>query len=72
MAIATRFGRPGAPNDQAWIESLFGHLKGEWPHLEKIRHPGTLAAALDRIRIRRRSAGCVRRSRSRSRRSCGG
>ncbi len=42
MAIACRFGRPGVPNDQAWIESLFGHVKGEWPHLEKIRDAGTL------------------------------
>jgi transposase InsO family protein len=50
MAIATRFGRPGTPTDQAWIESLFGHLKTEWPHLEKIREPGTLVAELDRIR----------------------
>ncbi len=22
------------------IETLFGHVKGEWPHLEKIRDPG--------------------------------
>jgi putative transposase len=29
MAIATRFGRPGVPQDQAWIETLFGHVKGE-------------------------------------------
>jgi transposase InsO family protein len=50
MAIATRFGRPGTPTDQAWIESLFGHVKTEWPHLEKIRDPGTLVAELDRVR----------------------
>ena len=30
-AIAQRFGRPGTPADQAWIETLFGHVKGEWP-----------------------------------------
>ena len=34
--IASRFGRPGTPTDQAWIETLFGHVKTEWPHLEKI------------------------------------
>ena len=34
--IAARFGRPGTPTDQAWIETLFGHVKTEWPHLEKI------------------------------------
>jgi putative transposase len=50
MAIATRFGRPGVPTDQAWIESLFGHVKTEWPHLEKIRDSGTLVAELDRVR----------------------
>jgi putative transposase len=48
--IATHFGRPGTPNDQAWIESLFGHVKTEHPHLEKIKDPGELEAELDRIR----------------------
>jgi transposase InsO family protein len=42
-AIMQRFGRPGTPTDQAWIESLFSHVKTEWPHLEKIRDPGELA-----------------------------
>ena len=31
-SIAARFGRPGTPTDQAWIETLFGHIKTEWPH----------------------------------------
>lgn len=48
--IAQHFGRPGTPNDQAWIESFFGHLKGEFPHLDKIRDPGELEAELDRLR----------------------
>jgi transposase InsO family protein len=48
--IATHFGRPGTPNDQAWIESLFGHVKTEHPHLEKIKDPGELERELDRIR----------------------
>jgi putative transposase len=47
-AIMQRFGRPGTPTDQAWIESLFGHVKTDWPHLEKIRDPGQLALELDR------------------------
>jgi len=34
--IAQRFGRPHTPTDQAWIESLFGHVKTENPHLETI------------------------------------
>src|SRR5437762_7249883 len=49
--IAQHFGRPGTPNDQAWIESLFGHVKTEFPHLDKIRDPGELEAELDRIRV---------------------
>lgn len=48
--IAQHFGRPGTPNDQAWIESFFGHLKGEFPHLDKITDPGDLEAELDRLR----------------------
>jgi transposase InsO family protein len=50
MAIATRFGRPGVPQDQAWIETLFGHVKGEWPHLEKTRDAGALETELDHVR----------------------
>ena len=49
-SIAARFGRPGTPTDQAWIETLFGHVKTEWPHLEKITDPNTLRAELDNAR----------------------
>ena len=49
-AIMQRFGRPGTPTDQAWIETLFGHVKGEWPHLTKIRDPGELTLELDQVR----------------------
>ncbi len=45
-AIAQHFGRPGTPTDQAWIESLFGHLKHEWPHLLAISDPAVLRAEL--------------------------
>lgn len=48
--IAQHFGRPGTPNDQAWIESLFGHVKDEHPHLDKITDPGELEAELDAVR----------------------
>lgn len=48
--IAQHFGRPSTPNDQAWIESFFGHLKGEFPHLDKIKDPGELERELDRLR----------------------
>lgn len=46
-AIAQHFGRPGTPTDQAWIESLFSHLKGEWPHLDRIKDPAMLRAELE-------------------------
>jgi transposase InsO family protein len=49
--IAQHFGRPSTPNDQAWVESFFGHLKGEFPHLEKTAGAGELQAELDRLRL---------------------
>jgi putative transposase len=51
VAIAQQFGRPHTPQDQAWIETLFGHIKGEWPYLEKITDPGELEAELDQRRL---------------------
>ncbi|MGH8940477.1 MAG: integrase core domain-containing protein, partial [Actinomycetes bacterium] len=45
-AIAQHFGRPGTPTDQAWIESLNGHIKSEYPHLLAIADPATLRAEL--------------------------
>lgn len=45
-AIAQHFGRPGTPTDQAWIESLNGHIKIEYPHLLAIRDPQTLRAEI--------------------------
>ena len=51
-AIHQHFGRPGTPTDQAWIESLFGHVKAEWPHLNQIRDPATLRAELALVRER--------------------
>jgi len=50
-ALAMHIGRPGTPTDQAHIESFFGHIKGEWPHLEKIRDPLVLEAALEEVRV---------------------
>jgi putative transposase len=51
-AIHQHFGRPGTPTDQAWIESLFGHVKAEWPHLNAICDPATLRAELAVVRER--------------------
>ncbi len=49
-SIAAHYGRPGTPTDQAWIETLFGHIKTEWPHLEQITDPNTLRTELDTVR----------------------
>jgi transposase InsO family protein len=49
-AIATHFGRPGTPTDQAHIESLFGHLKYEWPYLCALDDPADLSRELDAVR----------------------
>jgi hypothetical protein len=44
----------GAPRpigrDQAWIESLFSHVKGDWPHLDRITDPAVLRAELASVR----------------------
>jgi transposase InsO family protein len=50
-SIAQHFGRPGVPTDQAPIESFFGHVKADWPHLETITDPQILGAELERVRI---------------------
>src|SRR5881296_4031388 len=49
-AIAQHFGRPGTPTDQAWIESLFSHIKADWPHLDRIHDPAALRAELAVVR----------------------
>jgi len=49
-AIAQHFGRPGTPTDQAWIESLFSHVKADWPHLDRIADPAVLRAELASVR----------------------
>jgi len=51
LAIAQHHGRPHTPTDQAWIESFFGHIKSEWPHLEDIDDPAVLETELTRVRI---------------------
>lgn len=50
-SIAQHFGRRSTPTDQAWIETLWGHVKYENPHLMTITDPAVLAAELERIRI---------------------
>jgi len=50
-AIAQHFGRPGTPTDQAWIESLNGHVKAEYPHLLAITDPATLRSELAVTRV---------------------
>lgn len=50
-SIVQHFGRPSTPTDQAWIETLWGHVKYEHPHLLAITDPAVLAAELERIRV---------------------
>jgi putative transposase len=50
VAIWQHFGRPGTPTDQAEVESFFGHVKADWPHLERITDPAVLDAELARVR----------------------
>lgn len=45
--LATHYGRPHTPTDQAWIESFFGQLKREFPHLDLIADIDVLRAELD-------------------------
>ncbi|WP_420639771.1 integrase core domain-containing protein [Candidatus Poriferisocius sp.] len=45
--LATHYGRPATPTDQAWIESLFGHLKTQQPHLKLIADIDVLRTELD-------------------------
>lgn len=51
MAIIQHHGRPGVPQDQGHIESFFGHLKREWPHLTGIADPAVLETELARVRV---------------------
>jgi transposase InsO family protein len=50
LSIGQHFGRPYTPTDQAWIETLWGHVKAENPHLLAITDPEILAAELERVR----------------------
>lgn len=50
LTIGQHFGRPYTPTDQAWIETLWGHVKAENPHLLSITDPAVLAAELERTR----------------------
>ncbi|MGH3515447.1 MAG: DDE-type integrase/transposase/recombinase [Pseudonocardiaceae bacterium] len=44
LTIGQHFGRPYTPTDQAWIETLWGHVKAENPHLLTIADPAVLGA----------------------------
>ena len=51
-AIATHYGRPGVPTDQAPVESFFGHLKHEWSYLCHLTDPRDLDRELAAVRDR--------------------
>jgi hypothetical protein len=46
MALIQHHGRPGDPP----IESFFGHIKTEWPHLDTITDAALLEAELPKVR----------------------
>jgi transposase InsO family protein len=50
-SIAQHFGRRSTPTDQAWIETLWGHVKHEHPTLMTITDPAVLAVELERTRL---------------------
>ena len=64
-SIAQHFGRPSTPTDQAWIESLWGHVKREHPHLTTITDPAVLAAELERVRVHHNKPPAARSDRLR-------
>ena len=71
-SIAARFGRRGTGRaDQAWIETLFGHIKTEWPHLEHITDPHVLRTRTRRgpRRLQRSAPARLPRLRHRRRRT---
>jgi putative transposase len=51
-AIARHHGRPGVPTDQAPVESFFGHLKHDSPHLDSLADPADLHTELGHARDR--------------------
>ncbi|HZD22406.1 MAG TPA: integrase core domain-containing protein [Acidimicrobiia bacterium] len=50
VAIFQHLGRPHTPTDQAEIESFYGHVKADWPHLETITDPAVLNIEMNRVR----------------------
>jgi transposase InsO family protein len=77
MAIAQHHGRPHTPTDQAWIETFFGHIKGEWPHLEDHHQPdpprNRISKSANRIQFGSFARGDrLRHPRRRTRRPRGG
>jgi putative transposase len=76
--IGQHFGRPYTPEDQGWIESLFGHTKTEAPYLTKIDDPAVLRHELEARRafynngcdFPRRHRLCHPQRRTRGMRSC--
>ncbi len=50
LTIGQHFGRPSTPTDQAWIETLWGHIKAENPYLLAITDPAILVVELERVR----------------------
>jgi transposase InsO family protein len=58
MALIQHHGRPGDPP----IESFFGHIKTEWPHLDTITDAALLEAELPKVRTEYNSIRRPKRS----------
>jgi putative transposase len=61
-AIHQHFGRPGTPTDQAWIESLFGHVKAEWPTWPSSATPPSCAPSSPWSASTTTASGCTQGS----------
>mgnify|MGYP000846427825 FL=1 len=62
VAIAQHFARPATPTDQAWIESLNGTLKAEWPHLLAITDPADSGPSSTRSASSTTASACTQTS----------
>jgi len=53
VPMVTGRGRSGLlpPSEPIWVNTLFGYVREEWPHLDRIKDAGELEAELERVRL---------------------
>ena len=56
-SIVQHFAPSAHPDRPGPIERFFGHVKGEWPHLEQIGDPDELRAELEVVRAHDNTVG---------------